>query len=194
MKVLLAQPVSGLLEPSVHIRMCYVEPLGIESICSATRAAGHKCTIAYPVVDTQTLGRILEEEKPSVLGISIYTYAIHEAVQWAKVARALFPEIRIVAGGHHPTAMPEQFLCEGFDYVVIGEGESTFAELLSYIELGENGPIPPGVATIREGAVECGTVRSRIKDLDILPPPDRIPAVLGQARNFQVIYPPPSQL
>jgi len=51
-----------------------------------------------------------------------------------------------IAGGPHASACYRQ-VAEYADYVVVGEGEYTLPALLSYIEAGETGPLPPGVST-----------------------------------------------
>lgn len=61
-----------------------------------------------------------------------------EALPLAKVVKELCPErLVLVAGGPHPTADPEACFIAGFDLVVRGEGEETFAEL--YRDLGAGG-------------------------------------------------------
>ena len=43
-----------------------------------------------------------------------------------------FPEAMIVVGGEHATALPEYNLrdCKGIDYIALGEGEQTWAEII----------------------------------------------------------------
>ena len=61
-----------------------------------------------------------------LIGISCWT-SLHYlgAVAVARKLRALRPELPIVAGGHHPTAVPSDFVNREklFDYVVRGDGE-----------------------------------------------------------------------
>ncbi len=193
MRVLFCQPVSGLLEPSVHIRMCYVEPLGIEYLAAAAEAAGHHASIEYPVIADSEIVEAVIREKPDVVAISIYTYAFREAVRWARALKDAFPEAILIAGGHHPTAEPEAVLHAGFDYVVIGEGEQSLLELLSTIQSGRRECLPNGVATMVEGRMTTGAERQRIRPLEAVPWPRRLPHILADAKNFQVIDPPPSR-
>ncbi len=55
----------------------------------------------------------------------------------AEVSRAAKSMPVFIAGGPHPSAMPEEVL-EHFDFVVIGEGEETLPELLLAIEEGRD--------------------------------------------------------
>ncbi len=193
MKLLFSQPVSDLLEPSVHIRMCYVEPLGIEYLAAAAERAGHESYIEYPVFSEAEILNTVEQERPDVLAVSIYSYAFPEAARWAQRVKAALPGVVLIAGGHHPTAEPEEVLKAGYDYVVIGEGEQSLLDLLAVIESGMNGLLPAGVAALRNGQIERGAERDRIRPLDRVPWPKRLHRVLADARNFQVINPPPSQ-
>ena len=68
---------------------------------------------------------------PDVVGLSAMTYeagCMHEVAALIKQAR---PETVVVAGGPHPSVADEDVLADpNIDYVVRGEGEYTFTELL----------------------------------------------------------------
>ncbi|MBN1866302.1 TIGR04013 family B12-binding domain/radical SAM domain-containing protein [Candidatus Sumerlaeota bacterium] len=57
--------------------------------------------------------------------------ATSEHEQDARATRPFF-----IAGGAHPTALPEDALNLGFDLVAIGEGEATFVELVERFDQG----------------------------------------------------------
>jgi hypothetical protein len=46
------------------------------------------------------------------------------------LARALRPDVKIVVGGYDPSLAPDAYEEMGVDYIVRGEGEVTFRELL----------------------------------------------------------------
>ena len=50
--------------------------------------------------------------------------------------REQFPEVTIIAGGEHITALPEYCIqdCAALDYCVLGEGEQTINELVEAVE------------------------------------------------------------
>ena len=65
-----------------------------------------------------------------VFGFSCYTWNVAEFVAIARRVKCTFPGALIVAGGPH-VQRAEDFLYEdGFDAIVLGEGEETFTELL----------------------------------------------------------------
>lgn len=66
-----------------------------------------------------------------VLAHSIMSTQANRILQEVKHVRDKFGNrVTLVAGGPHASARPQEVLQMGFDYVVIGEGESTFRELL----------------------------------------------------------------
>ncbi|MBA3030439.1 MAG: B12-binding domain-containing radical SAM protein [Desulfobacteraceae bacterium] len=60
-----------------------------------------------------------------LVGISsLFTAYSREALEIAERVKKASPRCKVVLGGHHPTAMPEQVLdCESVDFVLRGEGE-----------------------------------------------------------------------
>lgn len=59
-------------------------------------------------------------------------------------------KIKIIAGGPHPTGAPLSTLNMGCDYVVNGEGEKSFIEVLSNIKLNQNFDSVKGLSYINE--------------------------------------------
>jgi len=88
-------------------------------------------------------------EKWDLIAVSFHSFS----VQYAQKLRSYFKDVKMICGGHHPTAMPEQMLSMGYDQVVIGEGERALMEICQ----GNCEPV-----------VRCDTY----KDLDELPFPD----------------------
>jgi anaerobic magnesium-protoporphyrin IX monomethyl ester cyclase len=89
----------------------------------------HKCVPA-------TVKRLIEELKPDVLGLSVMTFQRRTAARIIALARALKPELRIVVGGYDASLACEAYQEINIDYVVRGEGEVTFRELLRAFENG----------------------------------------------------------
>lgn len=65
-----------------------------------------------------------------------------------KKIKKKFPHLIIVAGGEHPTAMPEYILndCPEIDYLILGEGEFTFLELVYNLASNKNVNKVSGIA------------------------------------------------
>ncbi|MDX9720370.1 MAG: radical SAM protein [Myxococcota bacterium] len=88
-----------------------------------------RCVDASALEEAQLHG--LDDElrqwKPDAIGISIFTQNALEAYALAQRWRRLSP--RLLAGGPHATACPEEALAHGFDTVVCGEGEAALRVL-----------------------------------------------------------------
>jgi len=104
------------------------------------------------VVDSQSEGldwdgleARLEEAEPDVVAPSgMATANAFYAVRTAEVAKKLFPETVTVLGGQHFTALADETLraYPFIDYVVRGEGEETFTELLRAVKEGRIAAVP----------------------------------------------------
>ena len=81
----------------------------------------------------------------NLVGISVHAGMSHSfALRLAKKIKTARPEVVVVAGGHHPSAVYQEFLAGGFDYVVVGEGEHALLRLTQYLGdgIGDVGDIP----------------------------------------------------
>jgi radical SAM superfamily enzyme YgiQ (UPF0313 family) len=122
---------------------------------------------------TQILERI--DPRAAILGVSMMfsqEWVFHREL--IRAVRKRFPDIVIVVGGEHPTALPEWVLrdCPEIDYLVVGEGEITFLQLVSTLLSSRTAEGIPGVWYLGEsGAVVSGPPRARISALDELPRP-----------------------
>jgi len=69
---------------------------------------------------------------PDVIGMTVMTFTLIDCLESVKMIRSITDcSVPIVLGGPHPTIYPEETLSAfGCDYVVCGEGEIVFAELL----------------------------------------------------------------
>ena len=110
---------------------------------------------------------------PDVVGISsIFTSQHPNATKVATLVKSVDKDIITVVGGDHPTALTREVLAEGvYDFVVIGEGEYTFRDLLKALESGGGYDGIDGLAYRDGDRVVVNPKTSYIKDLDELPFP-----------------------
>ena len=87
--------------------------------------------------------------------------------------RDRFPEVSIVAGGEHITALPEYVMtdCPAIDFCVAGEGEQTMVDLVTALAAGTPATEVPGLIYRRDGAIVTSEARKRIRVLDTIPRP-----------------------
>lgn len=92
----------------------------------------------------------------------------------ASAARKKLPDAIFVAGGEHPSAMPEHVLRNGIINVAVrGEGEETFLELIHKIEKNQPWHSIEGIAYMNgENKFIYNPARQRIKEINSFPYPD----------------------
>jgi len=74
---------------------------------------------------------LIKHENPDFLGVTALTCEHDAAVKCCEIAKEVNKKIVTVVGGIQPTMFPEEFLKTGFvDYVLKGEGEISFPELV----------------------------------------------------------------
>ncbi|MCC6544058.1 MAG: B12-binding domain-containing radical SAM protein [Nitrospirae bacterium] len=107
--------------------------LGLAYLAGSLKARGHDVHLA----DLRTLSGWSEYEQvvkaisPEFIGISIHSVEYSIALEAAKRAKEVLPGVIVVAGGVHPTMFPQECIDSGnFDYVIQGEGEISFVELV----------------------------------------------------------------
>lgn len=107
-----------------------------------------------------------------VFGISCMTPNAAQGYAFARRIRKIAPAARIVFGGIHPSAVPEEPLSEGCaDVVVRGEGEEVFPELLRRWRDHKEVTEQPGVSCRdANGQIVHGPPAPPILDLDAYPP------------------------
>jgi anaerobic magnesium-protoporphyrin IX monomethyl ester cyclase len=84
----------------------------------------------------QTVEKLLADFEPDIVGLSIMTFQRKTAKAIIDLVRRRRPAARIVVGGYDPSLAPEAFEEPegGVDFIVRGEGELTFRELLRALE------------------------------------------------------------
>jgi anaerobic magnesium-protoporphyrin IX monomethyl ester cyclase len=124
--------------PSVAIRM----PNGALASLAGNVDPHHRVGVADLVlVQTrvrETVERLVQQWSPDVVGLSVMTFQRRTAHRLVRLVRALAPDVRVVVGGYDPSLAPEHYKdsVDGADFIVRGEGDVTFRELLRAIEAG----------------------------------------------------------
>ena len=112
-------------------------PLGILAVATPLIRAGFEIALIDSTITPNFKERVLIEVKDALcLGISLVTGPmIRETVEIAKAVKAWDPEFPIILGGWHPSLLPEQTLEAPYlDYIVRGQGEDSFLELVQHLQ------------------------------------------------------------
>jgi radical SAM superfamily enzyme YgiQ (UPF0313 family) len=133
------------------------------------------------ILDAEVLGMTFEQiedhikrDRPDIVGITSSTPAYISAIRISKICKDADPGIKVVMGGIHPSAFPTETAMEDtIDFVVVGEGEITFLELLNAIENRSGYKDIAGIAYKESGRIVRNRPRDLIDNLDMLPFPAR---------------------
>ncbi len=137
--LLLSMPDSFEHMPTVAVRM----PNGALCSLAGNIDPHHQVAVADLILVQdkvrETVERLMREFQPDLVGLSVMTFQRKTAFGIVKLVRSLRPGVRVVVGGYDPSLAPEAYMEDGrgIDFIVRGEGELTFRELLRAIENGD---------------------------------------------------------
>lgn len=157
-------------------------PLGFGYLAAYIREKIKDCE--FKILDTEVLGlnygQIKEkiiQENPAVVGFTAPTPTMKHVYKITEfIKKEINPNCYVVAGGIHPTVMPQRTLEESLiDSVVIGEGEITFFELIREIKnrTFKFSDIKGLAWKNKEGVIKINEPRPLLENLDELPLPAR---------------------
>jgi radical SAM superfamily enzyme YgiQ (UPF0313 family) len=150
--------------------------LGLLYLAGAARRAGHRVAVldadARGMDEVDASAAILARS-PSVVGLSATTLGIASAARLAARLRQAAPSLRIVIGGPHATALPEDTLRRftAFDALVQGEGELTLVDLLDAWQGARSLEHVAGITWRTPDGIRVNESRARVEDLDSLARP-----------------------
>jgi len=149
-------------------------PLGVAYLAAFLEREGYNVKVYDESPNSQPLRNFLEEFKPDIVGISCMTSTYEKSRQFAKEVKKYNSQISVVFGGIHPTSTSEQTLKDEFvDFVIVGEGELTFSDLLKELKGGKHFSGLKGLAFKKDGKIIINERRELIQDLDSIAMPAR---------------------
>lgn len=166
------------------------EPVSLTSIATMVKDRHEVRVLDMRLEPEDALAKALVEFKPDLVGATCMTTDVYQAKAVLRLTRQIRPEALTVIGGHHPTLMPDEFNEPYIDVIVQGEGEHTFAELVSAWEVqrASNDRTFPGMKGTRfldaRGLRVANSKRHQTAKLDDLPSPDRSLIKRYQGRYF----------
>ncbi len=120
------------------------------------------------------IGNLARKSNAFLVGISsLFTPYETEALKTAEIVRSNLPSCKIVMGGHHPTAMPQEVLeSPAVDFVIRGEGEVSMVKLARTVKHGGTYADIPGLAYRKPNQELHISDPAVIADLDKSPLPN----------------------
>jgi anaerobic magnesium-protoporphyrin IX monomethyl ester cyclase len=166
-------------------------PLALAYLASSLREAGIGAQIIdavgeaprryYKVPDRRFLGLGLTADEiadriapdTGVIGVTcMFSESWPLVREVVRTLRSRFPDLPVVIGGEHATALPELTLRSGVaDVVALGEGEDTIVELTRALQRGTPLEEVRGIAFLRDGELVRTPSRARIRAIDAIPRP-----------------------
>ncbi len=179
MKILLTHGYFLADDPKEQAIMRPYPPLGILYLNAYLKKKG----IASEVYDTtfstkDALKAYLIQSRPNFVGLYVNLMTkinILEIIKFVRTEERL-KHTRIILGGPEVTHHDEAFLRAGADFVILGEGETTLYDLLTTVDSAFSPFLDTvdGIAFINmRGDIVRTKEREKIKDIDVLPMPDR---------------------
>jgi len=135
--LLLSMPDSFEHMPEIVIRM----PNGALTSLAGNLDSHHRVAVADLILVQrrvpETVDRLVRDIQPDVIGLSIMTFQRRTALRIIDRIRSMRPQVRVVVGGYDPSLAPESYTGKtGVEFIVRGEGEITFRELIRAFEKG----------------------------------------------------------
>jgi len=144
-------------------------PLSLLSMGAVLEEAGFEVSILDVHVYQLTEARVASEiqrRKPQVVGITVMTSTAISSHRIAQIVKSVDPKIRVILGGVHVDALPEDTLRnQAVDYAVRGDGEYTTLEICE----GRDPEEIQGLSFRQDGRVVHNPPRPLVMDLGQLP-------------------------
>ena len=193
-KILLIRP-PRYLWPFINESDNFLLPLGLPCIAAAIRSK--LFDIEIKIIDCpplkigwESLGKILREEKPDMVGAGEEALYCHEAVRLFELAKEINPAVITIAGGHFFSWMVERSLADfPIDFIIRFEGEETIVELIKSLNEKKDLSQVKGIAYKNNGQIIKTPLRPLIKNLDSLPLPAYDLMPMGKYSPFGYIWP-----
>lgn len=150
-------------------------PLGLAYLSAVLEKAGYSVAIldasAERLSTDETLGRLRRKFK--IVGFYCHTQNYPLIAEMAAALKKDDPELHLIMGGPHATAVPAECLehAPEMEAVAFGEGEETILEMVPKLLAGESLKGVRGIWYRDEKGIHPNDGRPQIDDLDGLPMP-----------------------
>lgn len=146
-------------------------PNAMQSICNGTFRV--KKSDLHPITEheIQLCISALLEGQYDLIALSSRSTDMPEALHLIKQLRQALPHTHLIAGGHGPTYDPEAYLKSGVSWLVRGEGEGAFLDILDALLEEKDIAAIENVAFLTSEGVQLNKLRPFIQNFDDLPLP-----------------------
>ncbi len=150
-------------------------PAGLAYLASMVKRE-HDVKIVDSLIENLSFDKvekIIKKFYPNLVGITATTSMMPDAYKIARIVKNIDENIKVVVGGPHSTFLPKKTIeeCPYIDFVVRGEGEITFKELVDYMIGKKDVKEIRGLTYKQNGSIKSNPDREPIKNLDGIPLP-----------------------
>lgn len=117
---------------------------------------------------------LIEVGVPDILGFSVLGWNYQNFIKVAEAVKQFNPKVIVVFGGNHVSHKAERVFhdCEFVDFVINGEGEFSFVELIRVLETNQDVQTVDGISYRKPDGTQVTTRdRDRIRNLEDIPSP-----------------------
>jgi len=153
-------------------------PLGILYVAAyIEKYSNHDISVLDCQVENLNYDQIKDRIKkihPDIVGLTAMSLTLLDVIQTAKIVKGINKNIQVVLGGPHVHLFPEETIClPNIDFLVLGEGEYVFKELVDHIKDTDSLEAIKGIVFKSEYKIVNTGLPEPIKHLDDLPFPAR---------------------
>jgi len=168
-------------------------PLGIVYLAAVAKNKGYNVEVldSNTLEDDKDFIKIIKNSKPDIIGFSVQSMFVEKAFEYAKFAKEILPDSKVIFGGPHASVMPTETLQNpNVDMCMVGESEISFVQLLDAMNNGERlDEVGNLFYKDKKGKVKFTKRLPFIEDLDTIPVPER--DLLPMEYYFKNIHPAP---
>lgn len=148
----------------------YSEEPGICYIASILRENGYEVLLLAETNKSLDY-ELIQKFSPNLIGLTIYKISEFEVLSAAKKIKKLLPDTIICLGGYSVTYEYRKLMQTNdmIDFIIRGEGEYTFLNLLRTVESKDDLRKVKGIVYRSNNNIICNEMPAHIKNLDTLP-------------------------
>jgi len=153
--------------PSPYFKEYKIFSPGLSSLMTKAKNAGHQAVMFdQNVSDVDPSQLETELREADLLALSCRTASYNEAVKCLNWVKGLGLKIPTVIGGVHATFDREKVLGDGFDFIIVKEGDLAFPMFLEALENRGDFGLVPNLCWKKDGKKIYNPVSSILPDLD----------------------------
>lgn len=183
MKILLINPpfeytIQSWQPKALEEGLDFLPPLGLMYIASyLEKKTNHEIEILDAQVEQLSYNNLAEQirkKSPDVVGITAMTFTLIDVIKTARLVKKINKNIKVVLGGPHVIIYPTETMANPeIDFLILGEGEEPFRQLLDNLKQPEKLTEVKNLVFRQNNKVINNQQTEFIENLDAIPFPAR---------------------